>query len=77
MSETDKPIKVTRSFKASVWLEDDWYIAQCLEIDIASQGTTKEEAIRNLREALELHFEEPVATTLPHVLTIEAEISAA
>lgn len=36
--------------------------AQCLEIDLASQGETEEEALANLREALELHFEPPVAT---------------
>ena len=27
-----------REFKASLWREDDWVIAQCLDIDIASQG---------------------------------------
>ena len=77
MSENGKPVKVTRSFSASVWLEDGWYIAQCLEVDIASQGATEEEAIINLREALELHFEEPVATALPQVRTFEAEVGAA
>ncbi len=77
MDESNRLMKVTRSFSASVWLEDDWYVAQCLEVDVASQGTTEEEAIRNLREALELHFEEPVATALPQILTFEAEVGAA
>jgi len=40
-------------------------VSQCLEIDIASQGATEEEAIENLREALELHFEPPQATRPP------------
>lgn len=64
-------------FTASVWREDGWYIAQCLEVDVASQGATREEAIKNLREAVELHFEEPVATVLPQVEKFEVEISAA
>lgn len=45
-----------RVFRASVWQEDDWYIAQCLDVDVASQGESEEEALDNLREALELYF---------------------
>ncbi len=52
-------------FPASVWREGDWYIAQCLELDIASQGETKEEALSNLKEALEFYFEAPQATRPP------------
>jgi len=52
---------MTAKFNASVWKEDGWYVAQCIEVDVASQGKTKEEALANLREALELHFEEPKA----------------
>jgi len=54
-------------FTASVWHEGEWYVAQCLEVDIASQGENEEVAIRNFREALELHFEPPVATATPHI----------
>ena len=42
-----------RPFTASVWREGEWYVAQCLEIDIASQGITDQEALYNLREAIE------------------------
>ena len=77
MSGNDNAIRFTRFFNASVWREGDWYVAQCLEVDVASQGATEEEAIRNLREALELHFEEPIATVLPQVKTFEAEVGAA
>ena len=66
-----------REFAASVWQEGDWYVAQALEVDIASQGESEEEALENLREALELHFEPPVATLLPQVHTIEVEVGAA
>jgi predicted RNase H-like HicB family nuclease len=68
---------MTRSFAATVWREGDWYVSQCLEVDIASQGATEEEALANLREALELHFEAPQATRPPKVRTIEVEVGAA
>lgn len=37
--------------------EDDAYVALCPEVDVASQGSTIEEARQNLTEALELFFE--------------------
>jgi len=37
--------------------EGDGYVSLCPELDIASQGSTIEEARENLREALELFFE--------------------
>lgn len=49
-------------FPGAVWREGDWYVSQCLEVDVASQGQTEEEALANLKEALELHFERPQAT---------------
>jgi predicted RNase H-like HicB family nuclease len=45
-------------FTALVWQEGDQFVSQCMEIDIASQGDTVEEALDMLREALELYFEE-------------------
>ncbi len=48
-----------QTFTASIWQEDNWFIAQCLEVDIASQGESEEEALDNLTEALELYFEPP------------------
>jgi predicted RNase H-like HicB family nuclease len=65
-----------RSFATTVWREGNWYVSQCLELDIASQGDTEEEALANLKEALELHFEPPHATRPPRVLTIEVEVGA-
>jgi predicted RNase H-like HicB family nuclease len=66
-----------QKFSASVWQEDGWYIAQCVQVDVASQGTTEDEALNNLRDALELHFTPPVATITPHVRDIEVDIKAA
>ena len=54
-----------RRFTAQVWREGEWYVAQALDVEVASQGETRAEAIANLGEALALHFEPPVATETP------------
>ena len=33
------------------------YVALCPEVDVVSQGKTIEDALKNLREAVELHVE--------------------
>jgi predicted RNase H-like HicB family nuclease len=66
-----------RSFTASISHEGEWYIAQCLQVDIASQGATEDEALENLRDALELHLTPPVTTITPRVRDIEIDIRAA
>lgn len=66
-----------QTFTATVWQEGDWFVAQCLEVDIASQGETPQQALDNLREALELHFEAPTASIKPQMQTIEVEVGAA
>ncbi len=39
--------------------EDGYYVVQCLEIPAAiSQGRTQEEALRNIKEAIELLLED-------------------
>jgi predicted RNase H-like HicB family nuclease len=66
-----------RAFTASVTREGDWYVAQCLEVDVASQGETEDDALANLREALELHFEPPTPAVTADLRPIEVEIAAA
>jgi predicted RNase H-like HicB family nuclease len=46
-----------RQLTAIIEREGDGYVSLCPEFDIASQGSTIEEARENLREALELFFE--------------------
>lgn len=38
--------------------EGKWYVSKCLELGVASQGRTIEEAQKNLREAIELFLED-------------------
>ena len=73
----NKQNKIPKSFTASVWREGRIYIAQCREIEIASQGRSKEEAISNLGEAIELHFTPPVATIVPEIYQLEVMADAA
>ena len=47
----------TQKYSAIVHKEDDWYVSWCSDLDIASQGKTVEEAISNLKEAVELCLE--------------------
>lgn len=44
-------------YTALIQKEDDYYVSICPELDIASQGSTVEEAKYNLQEAVELFLE--------------------
>jgi predicted RNase H-like HicB family nuclease len=70
--------EVTVYFTAVVTHEGDWYVARCLEVEVASQGRSVEEALANLTEALELYFEDspPVEASHPIVAPIEVRIPA-
>jgi predicted RNase H-like HicB family nuclease len=46
------------NLKNVVWKEGKYYVVQCLNVDVSSFGKTKEEALDNLDEALELYFED-------------------
>lgn len=40
-----------------VWRESDGYVSKCPELGIASCGDTFEEAVSNLKEAVDLYIE--------------------
>lgn len=56
--------------------EEKWYVAKCIDNNVASQGKTIEEAMKNLKEALELYYEneEPVLPKETYVTTVEVTI---
>jgi predicted RNase H-like HicB family nuclease len=66
-----------QKFTASVSREGKWFVAQCLEVDVASQGRSESAALKNLADALSLHFESPAATRAPKVRAIEVAVRAA
>jgi predicted RNase H-like HicB family nuclease len=46
------------SLKYILYREDDYYVSQCLNVEVSSFGSTVQEAIDNLKEAVELYFED-------------------
>jgi len=50
-------MKPAQRLTAIIEREDDGFVALCPELDIASEGSSIEEARRNLVEALTLFFE--------------------
>ena len=45
-------------FNVIVQKDEAWYVAVCVDNSVASQGKTVEEALDNLKEALELYYED-------------------
>ena len=66
-------------FTAAITKEDKFYVARCLEVEVASQGESMDDALENLREALELYFEddapiEPFISPIIAPLDIEIKV---
>jgi predicted RNase H-like HicB family nuclease len=47
-----------KKIKYVIYKEGKYYVSQCLNVDISSFGTTIDEASANLKEALQLYFED-------------------
>jgi predicted RNase H-like HicB family nuclease len=47
-----------QTYTAVIHREDAWFVAECPEVGVVSQGKTQEEAVANLKEATELSLEE-------------------
>lgn len=58
-----------------IWKEDDWYISKCLDNNVASQGKTIEKAIANLKEALELYYEDEKPKVLEQLIVTTLEVA--
>ncbi len=60
-----------------VWKDGDWFVARCVQVEVASQGATVEEALEHLTEALELYFEDmprPTSTSHPLMTTVDVRL---
>ena len=51
------PESFQHTIKAFVRKGEDYYVAECLEIAVVTQGKTLDETIANLKEAVALHLE--------------------
>lgn len=62
------------NLQSVVYKEDKYHVAQCLNVDVSSFGDTEVEALANLKEALELYFEDMSPdishVEAPHVKTL-------
>jgi predicted RNase H-like HicB family nuclease len=50
-----------KSIKYIIYREGKYYVSQSLNVDVSSFGETVEEAKNNLKEALDLYFEDEPA----------------
>tara|TARA_B100000614_G_C14430389_1_gene445853 strand:- start:426 stop:680 length:255 start_codon:yes stop_codon:yes gene_type:complete len=78
-TKTRMNILMNQSVKYCIYKQDGFYVAQCLNVDVSSFGETVEEAIFNIKEALELYFEDadPSAyQSVEEVLIGESLVSA-
>ena len=62
-------------FTITIHKEEKWYVAKCLENGIASQGETMEGAMGNLREAVELYYEDAELPPFPQTYVTVMEVS--
>lgn len=62
------------SLTATIWEEEGAYVSKCPELEVASFGSTPEEALQNLKEAVELYLEN--AEELGLMEDVEAAISS-
>jgi len=51
--------------------EDEFMVAQCLNVDVSSFGRTQAEAVANLKEAVELYFENEPRSTFTAVTDLK------
>ena len=53
--------------KNVVWREGKHYVAQSLNVDVSSFGETRQDALVNLKEALELYLEDAQSDSVSSV----------
>jgi len=47
-----------KSVTAIIHKGEKFYVGECIEVDVVTQGETIDEALKNLKEALALYFED-------------------
>ena len=69
-------INMSIKYNVIVQKEENWYVAKCIDNSIASQGKSIEEALNNLKEAIELYYqdEKPIMPKQVLVTTLEVTI---
>jgi predicted RNase H-like HicB family nuclease len=65
-----------QKYTAVVEREGDGFVSLCPELDVVSQGDTVEEAVKNLREAVELFLETASPREIEERLHSEVYVTA-
>lgn len=63
------------NYNVIVQKEEKWYVAKCLDNNVASQGKTIEEALNNLKEALELYAQSEDAELPKQMIITTLEVA--
>ena len=66
-----------KSFTAIIRKGEKQFVALCPELDVVSQGHTIEEALKNLKEAVELYIEEmgiPEGISSSDIMVVNFEV---
>ncbi len=56
-----------QKFSAVITKEGKFFVSFCPELGVASQGKTKQTALKNLKEAVELFLEEDPIASIPRI----------
>ena len=61
-----------QSMRVLLFQECNWWVAQCLTIELATQGGSQDEALANITEALALQQQQPCGQVKepPQTLTV-------
>ena len=54
----DSDLPLQRNINALIKEYDGYFVARCMEISVVTDGSTLDETLANLREAIELHLED-------------------
>ncbi|MBM2814930.1 MAG: hypothetical protein HW421_1692 [Ignavibacteria bacterium] len=46
-----------KTYDYLVWKEGNYYVSQCINVNVGTFGDTIDEAVSNLKEAVELYYE--------------------
>jgi len=53
----NKGYNMKHNIQAYIYKGEEYYVAECVEISVITQGKTLDETINNLQEAVSLHLE--------------------
>ncbi|EFK11266.1 toxin-antitoxin system, antitoxin component, HicB family [delta proteobacterium NaphS2] len=47
-----------KMIKSEIYHDGEYYCGRCLDFDVFTQGRSLDEVVQNLKEAIQLHFED-------------------